>query len=132
MNGREGMASRPERPPVTWDVVLFRCTTDAEFRQSLIDNPSRVLRELGLLSADETAIAQEWKANERILILPPLADTSPNRIQELRRTFTRTEPEATRLDTPARAPYSQEQPSAPMSGPAVVALGTPAGLSPLA
>jgi len=125
------IGSRPESPPVTWDVVLFRSVTDAEFRQSLIDNPSRVLRELGLLSVDETAIVHEWNPNERVLVLPPLADTSPDRIQQLRRTFGRAKAEAVRADAPARAPYSQESSSPPIVGPAVVALGDPTGLSPL-
>ena len=127
-----GMASQPESPPATWDVVLFRSATDAEFRQSLIENPSRILRELGLLTDDETVIVHEWGPNERVLVLPPLADTSPDRIRELRRTFSRAESEAARLQAPVRAPYSQEPPSKPMIGPAMVALGNPVGLSSLA
>ena len=123
--------NRPEAPPATWEVILFRSVTDIEFRQSLIDNPSRVLRELGLLGVDETAVVHEWNPNERVLIIPPLADTSPDRIQQLRRTFGRARAEAARADAPARAPYSQESPSPPIVGPSVVALGSPAGLSPL-
>lgn len=113
----------------TWDVVLYRSTTDAVFRDSLIADPTRVLQDLGLLDPNETVTVLEWKPNERVLILPPLVDASPERVAEMRSGLSRTRRATTLLDTPRRAPYAKDQPSTPIVGPAACALNDPSGIS---
>jgi hypothetical protein len=106
--------------PTTWDVVLFRSATDADFRQSLVRDPEGVLRSLGLLASNETVILHEWKPNERVLVLLPLVDVSPERIlklrSELRQQRSAAPPPA--VEGQRREPYSKTPPSAPIIGPA--------------
>ena len=106
--------------PTTWDVVLFRSTTDAAFRQSLVRDPEGVLRGLGLLAPNEKVILHEWQSNERVLVLPPLVDVSAERILKLQseRRQRKSEAPASAVDGQQREPYSKTPPSVPIIGPA--------------
>lgn len=127
--------------PPSWEAVLFRSTTDRDFRDQLLRDPSALLRELGLLQPTHTVAVYEWSPEQHILVLPPLI-TEPletganlrrdllNRRQGARRTGAETYDtsfeEAARQDAAARrAPYSDQSPSEPMIGPAVSALQSP-------
>jgi hypothetical protein len=118
----EVMTSPMERPAVTWEGILYRSATDAAFRESLLRDATGVLRELRVVAGDETVIVHEWRTDERILIVPPLADTSTERLQQHARS-SRGVAKAARADGAAGESYSKEPPSAPIAGPAVAALG---------
>jgi hypothetical protein len=111
-----------ERPAATWEGIRCRSATDAAFRESLLRDATGVLRELGAVAGDETVIVHEWRTDERILIVPPLADTSTERFQQHARS-SRGVAKAARADGAAGESYSKEPPSAPIAGPAVAALG---------
>jgi hypothetical protein len=127
------MTSDIQDRPASWDAILFRTSTDAQFRQSLISNPSGVLRELGLLAEDETVTVYDLTPGERLLVLPPfVGELEQQRMLRSSNAPEQVAPATRQATNEGRAPYSQTPPSPPIIGPAAVALTNPQGLSRLA
>ena len=111
---------------VSWESIIHRSVTDRDFRASLLRDPTALLRRLGALGEEETALALEWTRDQKVLVLPPPIDASPARIAQLRDTFgTRAVTAAHR--EPARSalrpPLARGPVSTPLTGPSACRVG---------
>ena len=113
------MVTNEGEPRSSWEAVIYRSATDANFRQALLDNPAYVLAGLGLLGEGETAIVQEYDPKRKLLVLPPLVDASEAGIEAAARRYRRAPANEVGRNRASRHPYSQEPHATPLRGPAV-------------
>jgi hypothetical protein len=101
----------------SWEALIHRSRTDTAFRTSLLGDPTRVLRDAGLIRPGDTAVVREWSATEHLVVLPPplRPDEKPGREGS-------PGSGAPHVD---RAPYSTSPCSSPMVGPGASRLSRP-------
>jgi hypothetical protein len=110
------------RATPSWEILLYRCAVDDQFRQALIDNPTDVLTGSGLIGSGETVVVHEWRPNQRILILPPRAKLKTKMLAELNDEESEATADVQSLtgEFDQRPPHSSINRSEPIFGPSAM------------